>query len=245
MRFRIKQALPSLIGIVVLILIGAWVLHVADLSWFKSHHSDTRDALFEHVRLTLTTMAISLAIAVPLGTLVARIPILYTPIVGLLGMIYTIPSLALFAILVTYVGIGFRVAIIALVAYAQFILVRNVIVGLRQVDPFAIEAARGMGMNSWQILFKIEYPLALPTILGGVRIATVATIAIASIAFLIDAGGLGQLLFDGINNSLFNTSELQVGAIAVSLLALCADLLLRIVEWTLPASRARAAAARQ
>jgi len=238
MRFRIKQALPSLIGIAVLILIGAWVLHVADLSWFKSHHSDTRDALFEHVRLTLTTMAISLAIAVPLGTLVARIPILYTPIVGLLGMIYTIPSLALFAILVTYVGIGFRVAIIALVAYAQFILVRNVIVGLRQVDPFAIEAARGMGMNWRQILFKVEYPLALPVMLAGLRIATVATIAIATIAAKIGAGGLGTLLFDGVTNGY--TSEIQVGAIAVSSLAIAADILLRLLDRVLPASKARA-----
>jgi osmoprotectant transport system permease protein len=88
----------------------------------------------------------------------------------------------------------------------------------------------------------VEYPLALPTILGGVRIATVATIAIASIASLIDAGGLGTLLFDGINNSLFSTSELQVGALAVSLLALAADLLLRLIGFLLPANRARASA---
>jgi osmoprotectant transport system permease protein len=237
---RVRPALPNLIGIGVLALLLIWLLHVADLSWYQSHHADTQDAVVTHIKLTLYTLAISLVIAVPLGTLVARFPFLYTPVVGLLGVIYTIPSLALFAILVSYVGIGFRNAIIALVAYAQFILVRNVIVGLRQVDPALLDAARGMGMNRWQILFKIEYPLALPTILGGIRIATVATIAITSIAALIDAGGLGQLLFDGINNSLFNTSELQVGAIAVSLLAVIADLLLRIVEWTLPASRAQA-----
>lgn len=236
----VRPALPNLIGIGILVLLLLWVLHVADLSWYQSHHADTQDAVITHIKLTLYTLAISLVIAVPLGTLVARFPLLYTPVVGLLGIIYTIPSLALFAILVSYVGIGFRNAIIALVAYAQFILVRNVIVGLRQVDPALLDAARGMGMNRWQILFKIEYPLALPTILGGIRIATVATIAITSIAALIDAGGLGQLLFDGINNSLFNTSELQVGAIAVSLLAVLADLLLRIVEWTLPASRAQA-----
>ena len=237
---RVRPALPNLIGIGILLLLLLWVLHVADLSWYQSHHADTQDALLTHIKLTLYTLAISLVIAVPLGTLVARFPLLYTPVVGLLGIIYTIPSLALFAILVSYVGIGFRNAIIALVAYAQFILVRNVIVGLRQVDPALLDAARGMGMNRWQMLFKIEYPLALPTILGGIRIATVATIAISSIAALIDAGGLGQLLFDGINNSLFNTSELQVGAIAVSLLAVLADLLLRIVEWSLPASRAQA-----
>jgi osmoprotectant transport system permease protein len=237
---RLRSLAPSLFGIVVLVIVGAWVLHVADLSWFTTHHSDTFEAVKQHIRLTLTTLVIAVVIAVPLGTLVARVPMLYTPVIGLLGTIYTIPSLALFAILITYVGIGFNNAVIALVAYAQFILVRNVVVGLNQVDPFVKEAARGMGMNPVQILFKIEYPLALPAILSGLRIATVATIAISSIASLIDAGGLGTLLFDGINNSLFSTSELQVGAIAVSLLALVADLLLRIAEWFLPASRARA-----
>jgi osmoprotectant transport system permease protein len=237
---KLRTILPNLVGIVVLLVLALFVLHVADLSWFQSHHSDTFDAVKQHLELTLTTLAIALVIAVPLGTVVARVPFLYTPVIGILGIIYTIPSLALLALLVTYVGIGFWNAVVALVAYAQFILVRNVVVGLRTVDPSVTEAARGMGMGQWQILFKIEYPLALPTILGGLRVATVATIAISSIASLIDAGGLGVLLFDGINNSLFNTSELQVGAIAVSLLAILADLLLRIVEWTLPASRARA-----
>lgn len=237
---RLRGILPTLVGILLLLLLGLWVLRVADLSWFRDHRQETFAALGGHIRLTLWTLGISLAIAIPLGTLVARVPVLYTPVIGLLGMIYTIPSLALFAILVSYVGIGFRNAIVALVAYAQFILVRNVVVGLRGVDPFVIEAARGMGMNGRQILLKIEYPLALPTMLAGLRIATVATIAIASIGYLIDAGGLGQLLFDGINNSFLTTSELQVGAIAVSLLALTADLLLRMAEWLLPASRARA-----
>jgi osmoprotectant transport system permease protein len=237
----VRSRLSTLIAFAVALGIILFLLHVADLSWFQSHHDDVRTATVEHIQLTATTLAISLAIAFPVGTLVARLPILYTPVLGILGLIYTIPSLAMLAFLVTYIGIGFRNAIVALVAYAQFILVRNVVVGLRQVDPAVIDAARGMGMNGAQILFRIEYPLALPTILGGVRIATVATIAIASIAFLIDAGGLGRLLFDGINNSLFSTSELQVGAIAISLLALVADFLLRAVTWLLPASRARAA----
>jgi osmoprotectant transport system permease protein len=179
-----------------------------------------------------------MAIAVPVGTLISRFPILYTPLIALFGVIYTIPSLALLAFLVVYVGIGRTNAIIALVAYAQFILVRNVVVGLRSVDPVVIDAARGMGMSPMQIMLKVEYPLALPVILGGVRIATVATIAVATIAALIDAGGLGQLLFEGINNG--NNSEIEVGAVAVSLLAVLADILLRLVDRLLPASRAGA-----
>jgi osmoprotectant transport system permease protein len=154
-----------------------------------------------------------------------------------MGIIYTIPSLALLTYLIALIGIGTKNALIALVAYAQFILVRNVVVGLRQVDPVVIDAARGMGMSGRQILFRIEYPLALPVILGGLRIATVATIAIASIASLVDAGGLGTLLFTGLN--LGSNSEIEVGAIAVSLLAIAADVVLRLVDRLLPATRAR------
>jgi osmoprotectant transport system permease protein len=207
-----------------------------DLSYWTTHQSDVLNLTAEHIRLVLAAMAISLLIAVPLGTLVARYRPLYTPIVGLTGLIYTIPSLALLVYLIAIVGIGTKNAMIALVAYAQFILVRNIAVGLRQVDPVLKDAARGMGMSPWQILFRIEYPLALPVIMGGIRVATVATIAIASIAALVDAGGLGSLLFTGIN--LGNNSEIEVGAIAVSLLAIAADILLRIVNRLLPTTRA-------
>lgn len=210
-----------------------------DFSYFSDYHDDVRDSFFQHIRLTLETMAIALAVAIPLGTLIARVPILYTPVLGLVGIVYTIPSLALLVVLAGYIGIGVTPALVALVAYAQFILLRNVVVGLRGVDASVVDAARGMGMNSAQILFKIEYPLALPVILGGVRIATVATIAIATIAARIDAGGLGNLLFDGINNGI--NSEIQVGAVAVASLAIVADIILRIVDRLLPASRARAA----
>lgn len=209
-----------------------------DFSYLSGHESVVLASLAQHVKLTVTTLLIALVIAVPLGTLITRIPILYTPVIGLLGVVYTIPSLALLAFLIVYVGIGFSNAVIALVAYAQFILVRNVVVGLRQVDRAVIDAARGMGMNPAQILFKIEYPLALPVILSGLRIATVATIAIATIASLIDAGGLGTLLFDGLNNG-YN-SEIEVGALAVSLLAIAADIILRLIDRLLPATHARA-----
>lgn len=207
-----------------------------DFTYFSTHQSEVATQFGQHVELTVITLVIAMAIAVPVGTLISRFPILYTPLIALFGIIYTIPSLALLAFLVVYVGIGRTNAIIALVAYAQFILVRNVVVGLRGVDPIVIDAARGMGMNRFQTMVKIEYPLALPVILGGLRIAAVATIAVATIAALIDAGGLGQLLFEGINNG--NNSEIEVGAAAVSLLAILADIFLRLVDHFLPASRA-------
>jgi len=209
-----------------------------DPQYWNQNQSDTLARLTEHIQITVYTLAISVAIALPIGTLVARIRWLYTPIMAVLGGIYTIPSLALLAWLVTYAGIGLEPAVIALVAYAQFILVRNVAVGLRSVDPNVIDSARGMGMNWRQILFKVEYPLALPVMLAGLRIATVATIAIATIAAKIGAGGLGTLLFDGVTNGY--TSEIQVGAIAVSSLAIAADILLRLLDRVLPASKARA-----
>jgi osmoprotectant transport system permease protein len=209
-----------------------------DFTYFSTHQSDVATQFGQHVELTLITLVIAMAIALPVGTLISRVPVLYTPLIALFGIIYTIPSLALLAFLVVYVGIGRTNAIIALVAYAQFILVRNVVVGLRSVDPIVVDAGRGMGMSPMQIMLKIEYPLALPVILGGVRIATVATIAVATIAALIDAGGLGQLLFEGINNG--NNSEIEVGAAAVSLLAILADIFLRVVDHFLPASRAGA-----
>jgi osmoprotectant transport system permease protein len=211
-----------------------------DLSYWNGHQSDVLMYTGQHLRLTLITIVIACLIAVPIGTLVARYPILYTPVLGTFGIIYTIPSLALLTAIEDYVGIGPTNAVIALVAYAQFILVRNVTVGLRQVDPAVKDAARGMGMSSWQILYKIEFPLALPVMLAGLRIATVATIAITTIAYLIDAGGLGKLLFDGVSSG-YN-SEIEVGAIAVSLLAVAADLILRLADRLLPATRARVSA---
>jgi osmoprotectant transport system permease protein len=209
-----------------------------DFSYFTTHQSDVITQFGQHMELTITTLVLAMAIAIPIGTLISRFPILYTPLIAFFGIIYTIPSLALLAFLVVYVGIGRTNALIALVAYAQFILVRNVVVGLRSVDPIVIDAARGVGMSRTQIMVKIQYPLALPVILGGVRIATVATIAVATIAALIDAGGLGQMLFEGINNG--NNSEIEVGAMAVSLLAVLADIFLRVVDHVLPASRAGA-----
>ena len=126
---RLRSLAPNLVGIVVLVLIAAVGAACGRPLLVPDTSQRYLDAITQHIRLTLTTLVISVLIAVPLGTLVARVPVLYTPVIGLLGIIYTIPSLALFAILITYVGIGFNNAVIALVAYAQFILVRNVVVG--------------------------------------------------------------------------------------------------------------------
>lgn len=182
----------------------------------------------EHLAITLVALGIALVIALPLGLLIARVRWLRGPVLGVLGVIYTIPSLSLFVLLIPIMGLGFWPAIVALVAYAQIVLVRNTVVGLTGVDPSVIEAARGMGMSSSQRLFRVELPLALPLILAGVRVATLSIIGIGTIAAFINAGGLGTLLFDGVRSA--NAEKILIGALAVALLAIGANGLLYLVE---------------
>ncbi|HEV8020870.1 MAG TPA: ABC transporter permease [Candidatus Lustribacter sp.] len=182
----------------------------------------------EHLLLTFVSLAIALAIAFPLGVLVARRPRAGAVTLAGLNVIYTIPSLALLAILIEVFGLGAPTAIVALVAYAQMILVRNIAEGLRGVSPAALDAADGLGFTPLRRLLQIEIPLALPAIVGGIRIATVALIGIATIAAWIDAGGLGALVFDGLHQD--NPDKIVAGSLAAVVLALAADGTFRLVE---------------
>jgi osmoprotectant transport system permease protein len=182
----------------------------------------------EHLAITVTALGIALLIALPLGLLVARAPRLRGPVLGVLGVVYTIPSLSLLVLLIPLMGLGFWPAVTALVAYAQIVLVRNVLVGITGVDPAIVEAARGVGMSGRQLLLRIELPLALPLILAGVRVATLAIIGIGTIAAYINAGGLGRLLFEGVTTG--NPEKIVAGAVAVSALALAVNGLLWIGE---------------
>ena len=182
----------------------------------------------QHLQITAITLVISLLIALPLGVLITRIKWLRGPVLGVLGLIYTIPSLAMFVLLIPLSGLGPTTAVIALVAYAQLVLVRNTTVGLSGVDPAIIEAARGMGMNGWQRFWRVEFPLALPLILAGLRLAAVSVIGIGTIAAFISAGGLGILLFVGVSSG--NRNQIIAGGIAVSLLAIIVNILLRFIE---------------
>ncbi|HEX8681959.1 MAG TPA: ABC transporter permease [Ardenticatenaceae bacterium] len=182
----------------------------------------------EHLRLTGTTLLIALVLALPIALFITRQKRLQGPVLGLLSILYTIPSLALFVLLIPPFGLGFRNAVVALVIYAQVILVRNIVAGLESVPSSVIEAARGMGMNSWQIFYKIELPLALPVILAGLRVATLSTVGIGTIAAYVGAGGLGRLLFDGVQQG--RPDRIVAGAIAVSVLAIAINTLLRFLE---------------
>jgi osmoprotectant transport system permease protein len=182
----------------------------------------------EHLELTATALALALAIAMPVGVLLARVAWLRGPVLSVLGVIYTIPSLSLLVLLIPLFGIGVTPAIIALVAYAQLVLVRNIVVGLTGVDPVIVEAARGMGMNGWQRFSRVELPLALPLILAGVRLATLSIIAIGTVAALVGAGGLGTPLFLGVTTG--DSGKILTGSVAVALLAFGANAILRFLE---------------
>lgn len=184
--------------------------------------------LLEHLILTGVSLLIATLIALPLGVLLTRRKPLQGPMLGVLAVIYTIPSLALFVLLIPFFGLGIDNGIVALVLYAQVILVRQVVAGLEGVSPAIIEAARGMGMSTWQRFWRVELPLALPTMLAGLRVATLSTIGIGTVAALVGAGGLGRLLFDGVQQN--NPGKIWAGAIAVSLLALGINGLLRSLE---------------
>lgn len=202
-----------------------------DWDWIDRHTDDIITLTREHAEIVATSMAIAIVVAIPIAILVRRGRVSYAAATQTSALLYTIPSLALFAFLVPIFGIGRTPAIIGLAIYALLVLIENTVTGLRSVPAPVKEAARGMGMTSRQVLLRVELPMALPAILTGIRIATVSTVGIATIAVLIGAGGLGVLIFnDGIQRGLFLT-PIVVGAVCATVLALVLDAILLTIGW--------------
>lgn len=181
----------------------------------------------EHLFMVGVSIGIAVAIGVPIGIMLSRRDRFRGPVLGVVNVIQTIPSLALFGLLIPVPlvgGVGVRTAVVALVAYALLPIIRNTYEGIRGVEPAVSEAGRAMGMTDRQLLREVEFPLALGVILGGVRLATVIGIGIATIAAAIGAGGLGVFIFRGL--SMVNNDVILAGAIPAALLALAADFLL-------------------
>ncbi|MEN6481138.1 MAG: ABC transporter permease [Anaerolineaceae bacterium] len=172
----------------------------------------------QHLLITLGALLVSVVIALPLGWLLYQHKKLADVVMGILGFIYTIPSIALMIFIIPFLGLNAKTVIAAIVLYCQVILVRNVLAGLKGIDPAVLEAARGMGMDRWQIAWKVQLPLALPVILAGVRIAAVVSVAIATVGAKFGSGGLGVLLFDGIAQA-GRYDKIWIGAILVGLIA--------------------------
>jgi osmoprotectant transport system permease protein len=193
-------------------------------SWIGDHTDDIRDALVQHLELTGLAVLFGSLLAFPLALAAIRWPRLYAPILGFTGMLFTIPSLALFILLIPFTGLRIWTALIGLTMYTLLILIRNMVEGLRGVDQDVREAAEAMGYTRARQLFQVELPLALPVIVAGLRIATVTTIGLVTVTALIGWGGLGQLFLLGF--TLNFSTPLVVGIVLSALLAFAADLLL-------------------
>lgn len=213
--------------------------------WFswdyvRDNSSILADALVEHLLLTGVSVAIAVAIGIPLGILAYRVGWLAGPIVGGTGVLYTVPSLALFALLAPFTGITRTTVLIGLVAYALLIVVRNTLTGLQQVPRDVVEAATGMGYSRGQLLTRIELPLAIPGILTGLRIATVSTVALVTVGVAVGYGGLGQLILEGFRANEYR-AQIATATVLVVALALVLDLMLAgLGRLATPWSRRRA-----
>ena len=200
-------------------------------SYFWERRQDILALTAQHLLLVAVSTFLAAAVGIPLGIWLTRRPRLARPILGLAGVVQTIPSLALFGFLLPLPligGIGARTAIVALLVYAMLPLLRNTYAGILSVDPAIVEAATGLGMTPRQRLWWVELPLALPVVLAGVRIATVVSIGLATIAAAIGAGGLGVLIYRGI--AIVDNRQILAGAVPAALLALAADGLLGLIE---------------
>lgn len=206
------------------------------LEFVVKHRNEIMTLSLEHFRLVLWSMMFSLLIGIPLGVLLARRPRLRAVVLGTNNVIQTIPSLALFGLLLPMPWLGVRadrLTITALTLYALLPIVRNTYTGISGVDPSVLEVATGMGLTARQILWHVEIPLASPVILGGVRVATVITIGVATIAAAIGAGGLGEFIFRGL--AMVDNNVILAGAVPAALMALVADgaigMLQRGAQW--------------
>ena len=198
------------------------------LDYFQTSSDTLINATMEHALLTIQALGLALVLASLLTVSILRFPKWETVSVYTLSLLYAIPSFALFALLIPWTGLGQVTAISVLVLYAQYILVRTFLTGIQKVEPSIVEAARGMGMDFWQVLFQIQLPLAKASIFSGIRLATISIVAIATIAATINAGGLRTILFDGLRT--MSLVKLTWGILLSVGLSLFFSLLISLVE---------------
>ncbi len=201
--------------------------------WFCWQYVEDRreeivDATVQHLQLTVLAVLLSVLIAFPLALLARRYPRLESSVLGASTGLYTIPSLALFPLLVAFTGLSRTTVVIGLALYALTILVRAVLEGFRSVPDDVRESATGLGYGATKLLFKIELPLALPVIMAGLRVATVSTVALTTVGSLVAYGGLGQLIKDGVSTNF--RAELMTAAVLCVLLAVVLDIVLVLAQ---------------
>ncbi|ATL29480.1 ABC transporter permease [Streptomyces formicae] len=192
--------------------------------YLRTRSQELIDATLQHVGITLASVAIGLAVSLPLALLARRWRFLAGPILGVTTVLYTVPSLAMFSLLLPFFGLSVSLVVTGLVLYSLTVLVRNILAGLQAVPDEARDAAKGMGYGPLRLLWEVELPLALPALLAGVRITTVSTVALTTVGAIVDYGGLGSLILDGLDTT-FKAQVLTASVLCV-LLAIVADVLL-------------------
>jgi osmoprotectant transport system permease protein len=200
-------------------------------SWryLQRNYDDLLLAGREHILITFAAVLLAIAIAVPLALLVRRYRRLQVPVLAMSGVLYTIPSLALITGLWPWLGLTPLTVIAALALYALLVVLRNILVGLDGVAPEVVDAARGMGYGGGRMLWQVQVPLALPTILAGIRIATVSTVGLVTVGALVGHGGFGSVILDGFVNNFFH-AQILAGTVLVVVLALALEGLLVLLE---------------
>jgi len=202
-----------------------------DLNFFQfvaSRYEELLGLTLQHIQITGLAVLLAIVLGVPVGIWISKNKKIRSPILSIANIFQTIPSLALFGLIIPLLGTGYVPSVFVLFLYALLPIIKNTFIGINSVDEAIIDAGRGMGMTSKQILTKVEIPLALPVIMGGIRISTVINIGTATIAALIGAGGLGEMIFKGI--SMASNNMVLAGAVPTALLAIFIDKLLGMFE---------------
>jgi osmoprotectant transport system permease protein len=192
------------------------------ITYIREHPEQFQRLLTQHLQLTILSVLIGVAIAIPLAVLASRVEVLAKPMTWLAAIGQTIPSLAILGLMVPFLGIGFRPALFALTVRGILPIFLNTYVGIRNTDRAMVDAARGMGTSNWQLLMMVELPLASPVIFAGIQTATVQNIGVATLAAYIGGGGLGDLILQGL--AMIDPPVLLAGAVPVALLAMAAEI---------------------
>ncbi|BAP85562.1 glycine betaine/carnitine/choline ABC transporter, permease protein [Paucilactobacillus hokkaidonensis JCM 18461] len=198
------------------------------ISFLQANGAQLVIKIWQHIYLSFTSLALGIIVAVPLAVLLTRVKKIAGFVIGLASILQTVPSMALLALMIPIFGIGSLPAIVALFIYSLLPILRNTYLGLENVDPAVLDAAKGMGMNNMQSIVQVELRLAAPVIMAGIRLSATFVIAWAALASYIGAGGLGDFIFNGLN--LYRSDLILAGSIPVIILALITDFILGKVE---------------
>ncbi|AMB97731.1 ABC transporter permease [Aerococcus urinaeequi] len=206
--------------------------------FIASQGSEVIRLLWEHIYMSLISLGLGVIVAVPLGIFLSQVPKVANVVISIVSVLQTIPTLALLALMIPFLGVGKVPAIVALFIYSLLPILRNTYLGMSNVNPDLLDAAKGMGLKRMQIIRQVQLPLAVPVIMAGIRLSTVYVIAWTTLASYIGGGGLGDMIFNGLN--LFRPDLILGGTIPVTILAVIVDLVMaRIEEWVTPTTSSK------